>query len=327
MGSSFSIINRLLPFATPGTPLVQDLVHLAAICGVLYLAPQIQQWMQIKTQNPRDTHHSSPQPVGGRHDRVPEAREDAELETIPMDVLGQELPNQDVEIHLPETDREPGDDAVQLAQPAPAQPGRVPAQRNVGVKKAKSLARRDQRRAYHEFQRAQGDAQRTRDAEGAAEREAALAAEKERRKAAEAALEARKTKEREQKREQERRDREEEIRRRELTVQIVKGELNSQRMCNLFEVARRMGDDVDEEWIEKILTASGMIGMKGGVMTMITSMGWVVCLRSEDMNAVYTGVLQEQNGCNESIDFEALGARLESYLRQQAQRDSIGSSS
>jgi len=324
MGSSLSMFNRLLPFATPGTPLAQDLVHLAAICGLLYLAPQIQQWMQKQTPNPQGTHDSFPQPDEGRDDRVAEAGEEAALEVNPVDVLGQDAPNPDADIRLPETNGEPGVDMAERAQPGPAPPGRVPAQRNVGPKKAKSLARKDQRRAYHDFQRAQGDAQRTREAEGAAEREAALAMERGRRKAAEAALEAKKTKEREHKREQERRDMEDGIRRRELAVHIVKEELNSQRMCNLFEVARRMGDDVDEEWIEKILTASGMIGMKDGVMTMITSMGWAVCVHSKDMTAVYMAALQDQDGGDGCIDFEALGSKLETYLGQQAQRDSVG---
>jgi hypothetical protein len=46
MASIISLINRLLPFATPGTPLLQDLVHLGAICTILYYAPQIQHWAQ-----------------------------------------------------------------------------------------------------------------------------------------------------------------------------------------------------------------------------------------------------------------------------------------
>ena len=51
MASIVGFLNRFLPFATPGTPLLQDLIHLGAICTLLYYAPQIQHWAQAQ-QNP-----------------------------------------------------------------------------------------------------------------------------------------------------------------------------------------------------------------------------------------------------------------------------------
>jgi len=36
---------------------------------------------------------------------------------------------------------------------------------------------------------------------------------------------------------------------------------------------------VDVEWVEKIVVAGGIVGRRGGVVTMITGMGFVVKLR------------------------------------------------
>ena len=318
MASYLSFINRLLPFATPGTPLLQDLLHLAAICGLLYYAPRIQEWVQYR-----------PYDVGGEHDAQAAAGDEV------ADDGDQALPEEPIEAGaaddagggegddheirgaaneaIPEAHRGPADEG---AQPGPARAPNIPTERNVGAKKAKSLARRDQRRAYHEFQRSQGEAQRTRDAEGAAEREAVLAAERERRRAAEATSEAKKAKERELRREQERREREEEIRRRELTVSIIRQELEESMMCDLFRVAKQVGGDVDEEWVEKILHASGLIGKKGDAMTFITSTGWAVRVSAQDMATLYqTAIKNDEGDGNGRVSYEGLGGILEGVLR------------
>lgn len=302
MSSIFSFINRLLPFATPGTPLVQDLGHLLALCSLLYFAPQIQVWIQ-GTSTPAFVDDS-----GNTHDEPNENPIDADVvEPLQQDDTG---PAPEPE-HVNVENGEP----LEAQEADPVRPGPVTEirdQRQIGAKKAKSLARRDQKRAYHEFQRSQGEAQRARDAEGAAERDAALAAERERRKATEAALEAKKAKEREKRRDQERREREDEIRRRELTVRLVRRELEERKRCDLFKVARQVGDDVDEEWVEKILHASGMIGRKGETMTMITGMGWVVRVNREDMVALYkTAQLKRGKG---TFAYDELGVMLESIL-------------
>ncbi|KAK5128825.1 hypothetical protein LTR85_000158 [Meristemomyces frigidus] len=318
MTSLLNVFNRFLPFATPGTPVVQDLLHLLAICGLLYYAPHIQDWVQRRRVGEVDRDQDIGQegePVPNDGDEAPEDQHndagDAAIDAgEPREAAG--VPEHEAQQPQPANIDE-------AAQAGPAHAVNIPTHRNVGAKKAKSMARRDQRRAYHEFQRSQGEAQRALDAEGAAEREAALAAERERRRVAEAALIAKNAREREQKREAERREREEEIRRREQAVGIVKRDLEETRMCDLFKVAKQAGGDVDEEWVEKILKAGGVIGRKGDVMTMITSMGWVVRVSEEDMAKLYRAALEREKDSEDGqVGFDALGSMLEVYLREQA---------
>ena len=130
-------------------------------------------------------------------------------------------------------------------------------------------------------------------------------------------MEAKKAKEREQKREAERKEREDEIRRRELTLSLVKGELEDRKACDLFAVAKQVGGDVDEEWVEKILNAGGVIGRKGDVITMVTSMGWAVRVSASDMAALYRKVLEEDKSSEDgTVSYDALGGALQSILQQ-----------
>ncbi|EME47578.1 hypothetical protein DOTSEDRAFT_69502 [Dothistroma septosporum NZE10] len=323
MASLMSITNRLLPFAAPGTPLLQDVIHLVVVCVLLYFAPQIQEWIQ-KKRNSQD-------PIGeteaeALYDTATQGEQPEEHEV--QDPGQQEQANFEQETDDNENDGLGNDDFRQFEQqrnahqeaiPGPANvPENLPPHRDVGAKKAKSLARRDQKRAYHEFQRAQGEAQRARDAEGAAEREKAQAEERERRKAVEAKLEAKKARERERKKEQERKERGEEIQRRDAAVAIVRGELEERRMSNLFDVARTVGGDADEVWVEKILNAAGMLGRSPtGVLTVVTSSGWVVTVSKEDMAMVYKRAGEEGlGGRNGKIGFDELGELLETVLRE-----------
>lgn len=324
MASLLSYVNRLLPFATPGTPLLQDLIHLAAICGVLYFAPQIQEWYRNSAQRSRQA-----QPLADEHeagfrtqDHDANTQDGPQNNHVPTNVPpppAVEDDDSDSEASGDEADFPVPDEegaAAGRAAPGPAAPRNID-RGPVGAKKAKALARRDQRRAYHEFQRAQGDAQRAKDAEGAAEREAELARERERRRAAEAAVEAKKAAEREAKRELERKERENEIRRREEAVAVVRADLEAKGMCELDRVARRLEGDVDVEWIERIIRAAGLLGRKEDVTTMITSTGWVVRVSAEDMRMVYQRALElsakQEDG---KISFGSLGGMLEERLRQ-----------
>jgi hypothetical protein len=164
--------------------------------------------------------------------------------------------------------------------------------------------------------RSQGEAQRARDAEGAAEREAALAAEKERRRATAAALDAKKAKEREERREREEQGRMEELKRRELAVSIVRDELAARNMSDLFKVAEQVGGDIDEDWVEAMLNAAGVIGRKGGTMTMVTSMGWVVEVTEEQMANLYIAAAEHRMGGEDGkVELNELGTVLETILR------------
>lgn len=324
MASIFGLLNKLLPFATPGTPLLQDLVHLGAICTLLYYAPQIQTWAQQQQHDHRapdsgladDSGAPIHAPTGPNgHDQEPR---EAQVE--------ENQPNERVAVNIPEDEEDDDlDDAnadVLEGEAGPANGPDIPntpAHRNVGAKKAKSLARKDQRRAYNEFMRSQGEAQRAQEAEGAAEREAALAVEKERRRAAAAAYEAKKAKEREQKREAERKQREEEIRSRELAVSLVRDALDDDGMCDLFKVARQVGGDVDEEWVERILRASDVVGMKDGVLTMITSVGWAVRVSQQDVRQLYeNAAVQDVSDASGAISYDQLGGMFETILKERA---------
>lgn len=316
MSTVLALINRLLPFATPGTPLLQDLLHLGALCALLYYAPRLQEWAQRRNLPDDDV------AVNGLNEAVPEDGLDDSDNDVhdPRAVEGPDIIEQNIRFaedaqarHAPPAAPQVND-VNEEAPPGPANVPNTEAQRNVGAKKAKSLARKDQKRAYHEFQRSQGEAQRARDAEGAAEREAGLAAERERRQATEAALEAKKAKERETKRERERKEREDEVRRRNLVIGTVRRELDDSKVCDLWKVAKVVGGDVDEEWVEKILDVAGMIGMRNGVMTMITEMGWAVRVTGADMAKLYETAVagSKQDGV---VEYEELGPLLESIIR------------
>ena len=308
-----SLLNRLLPFATPGTPLFQDLLHLAALCTLLYFAPQIQQRLRASNGD----------------DHVGLEADVDNMDTGALDT-DHEIANDDRQVNEPgravnevqdgpafEGDREvfDHDGPLHEDQPGPPAPGDIPAQRNVGAKKAKSLARRDQRRAYNEFMRSQGDAQRARDAEGAAEREAALMTQRGRRKAAEVALETKRRKERDQRREQEESEWIKEMRRRELALDLVRDGLDTSKTCDLFKISRQIGDDVDEEWVEEILRASGTLGRKEDTVTMLTSTGWAVRVSEMDMAKLYTTAVEDGMGDGQGrIDSMELGTMLETVI-------------
>lgn len=316
MASSMRLLNRFLPFATPGTPLIQDIVHLAVLCVLLYFAPQIQQrvenWRAQTVRVEAEAHDGQLRDDAEHHDVVAEGHANAQdIEAIQDDNLVRG--NQQAD-DRPGEDFQNVNDGVENGQPGPAT---LAPTRNVGAKKAKSLARKDQKRAYNEFMRSQGDAQRARDAEGAAEREAALANERERRALIEKDLQSRKMQEREAKRARDEQGRKEIARRTELVLDMVQAELDSRRMCNLFKVADALGDDVDEEWVERVLKASGMVGKTDESITMVTETGWVVTIIADDMNAVYQTAIEDDLGDdNGRITHEDLAALFGRVLEQ-----------
>ncbi|KAG9839044.1 hypothetical protein KCU98_g15491, partial [Aureobasidium melanogenum] len=328
MVNPFSFIQRglniLLPFATPGTPLYQDLLHLAALCTALYYAPQIQAYIQERRQSRthNQAEHQAEQhipdlepeaPEPGQQQAAPPPRpfiEDAEEDEQEQpdapfnDFAGPAGPQQDGD-----DDGEPGP-----VNPRPQAPPGSNNNRTVGAKKAKSLQRRDQRRAYHEFMRSQGEAQRARDAEGAEEREAQLAVERARRAAKEAEVEARRAKEREEKRLKEEKAREEESQRRERAVRVVREELESRRVVDLEDVARQVGGNVGREWVEGLVRASGLLlESQGQYRTMVTANGWVVRIEREDMEALYSEAIADADA-DGAVAYAKLGERLERIL-------------
>lgn len=322
MSSLIGLLNRLLPFATPGTPLVQDVAHLAIICIGLYFASQIQEWLRERSAIASTPQHDDgPQEnaIFQGDDHV--ENDDIELATDGQDAIRGERPsdaaNAGDAAHVNPGAPGPGLD-LNVGEGQPGHARNVPQQRNIGAKKAKALARRDQRRAYNEFVRSQGDVQRAQDAQGAAEREAATLAEKDRRAAVEAAIEAKKAKEREQRRVREETARREEFRRRDYAIDVVRRQLETQKACNLSKVAREIGDDADEKWLEGVLRARGVVGSKGDVLTLVTGRGWVVRVTAEDMARVYRAASDAGLGDDAGrITFDDLGDLLHELLTQE----------
>ncbi|CZT18866.1 uncharacterized protein RCC_04711 [Ramularia collo-cygni] len=311
MASLLNLINRLLPFATPGTPIMQDLIHLGVIATLLYFAPQIQE----RFRQHRDDEVADTVLEDETHQEEPQQHVNEEAGNQDHDHIADEgNANQDA---MPDLDI-PGHPVEGEAGPADAP--NMPAQRNVGAKKSKSLARKDQRRAYNEFMRSQGEAQRARDAEGAAEREAEQNAERERRRAAAAVVEAKKAKEREERKERERTAHENEINRRDEVLGMVRRELDESGTSNLIDVAGRMGGDADEIWVERILNAGGVLGWSpdGERLTLVLSTGWVARVGRRDMQQVYkraasTGAADSKG----RISYGEFGRLLEVVLREQ----------
>jgi len=302
-------INRLLPFATPGTPLIQDLLHLAALCSALYFAPQIQAYYQRNIVH-RNSNHSN------QEENEAVAVEDAPWQApAPQEQPPQPEPQHDDHQEQAARDVNEADPADGAPGPANPRPRDIAA-REVGKKKAASLARRDQRRAYHEFQRQQGEQQRARDAEGAAEREAELARERERRAQTEAELREREAREREEKRAREAEAREREVRRREGAARTVREGLAERGMVRLAGVQESVGG-VDEAWVEGIVRASGVLGERDGSVTLLTGGGWVVRVSREDMDECYRRLLENDVG-DGKIASKEIGGMLESVIRERA---------
>ena len=309
------LFNRLLPFATPGTPVFQDICHLAAICILLYFAPQIQERLQRQRE--------AGQQDADEAESVPEAPPaealNGHIDAQQQDQLDEEG-ELDVDAFANAEQAPAGVNELNGREEGPAGPARpraIPPERNVGAKKAKALARKDRQRAYNEFMRSQGDAQRARDASGAAEREKTLAVERERRKAAADAFDTQKAKEREARRAKEEAARLEEIKRREAAIKIVKEALESRKACNLWRVAEQIGGDTDDEWVGSVLKTSGMLGKQADYLTMITTTGWVVSVTREDMASLYQEAIQADLGDKAGrIGYDELGNALERIIQR-----------
>lgn len=329
-----TLLNFLLPFTKPGTPILQDLIHTVVLCGTLYFAPQIAEWyntQQLASAPPGDEQTLQPPPEGQQTQQRVEAHEN--LQPAAADARAPFQPQIEDEAEQPHPQPGPAQEAHEPAQapfvpadgdPGPAFPNNAaerprptPANRAIGAKKAKSLARKDQRRAYHEFHRQEAELRRLADAEGKEEREAALAAEKARRAAAEAEIAERERKEREEVKREREREADEEAERRERVVGIVREEVESRGAVDLEGVAGREGRG--RKWIERVVRASGVLGAlereaEGKVV--VTSRGWVVRVDRGLMEEAYREAEvygEERDGI---VDFEAFGEMLERAVRK-----------
>ncbi|KAF8473557.1 hypothetical protein BDZ91DRAFT_759930 [Kalaharituber pfeilii] len=219
-------------------------------------------------------------------------------------------------------------DAPQPQNQAPTPPHRPPRTRTVGTKKAASLARRDQRRAYNEFIRSQALAA----AEAARAVEEELQEkqfeEKRRRALAEEEIDARREKERLQRLE---REREEERRWRE-DVEAIKREVMSgaggagrgRRAWNIKRDLVPLVKGRNDRWVVETLEREGLVGTREGdgggggngdigewEMGMVTGKGWYVIVGKRDIEKVYEG-LEEAGG--QGMSWGELGRMLQEVL-------------
>ncbi|KAH6025752.1 hypothetical protein HBI83_063680 [Parastagonospora nodorum] len=334
-----SLLNFLLPFTKPGTPLAQDIVHTAVLCGTLYYAPQIAEWYNARQH--RDAPPDAPdedtihQPGADPAPANPPPRQ-RQRENLPLDERLVLQPSDDEDDAQPPPLAptppfnqqnhniqepplpQPHDAGEGPANPNPDAPRNTPANRTVGAKKAKSLARKDQRRAYHEFHRQEAELRRLREQEGAEEREAELAAEKERRAKIEADIAAKEKEERARRKEEERREQEEENERRERVVDRVRREVWQRGCVDLLEQGRKEGKD--RLWVTRLVKASGLLSQLSteGSKVMITGDGWLVKVDQEITAQAYRDA--EMFGAKHGgrVGFEELGGFMERAVRARA---------
>lgn len=329
-----TLLNFLLPFTRPGTPIIQDLIHTAILCGTLYFAPQIAEWYNhqnhtITLREPPE--HGAPLAPNPPAENVVDGEREAEFEGIPVDerlVLQDDdedalpPPHAPTPPHaqnlqqppLPQAIDDPhmnGDAQAGPANPGPEHPRATPANRTIGAKKAKSLARKDQRRAYHEFHRQEAELRRLQDQEGREEREAAAQLERQRRKEIEESIIKKEREEREARKREMERDAEDEIERRDRVVWIVRDVVGRHGAVDLVDVAWKEGKD--KEWVEKLVRASGVLEkmQREGVRLMITKDGWLVRIDGSIMEKAYAEAeaFGKKNGGK--ISFEDLGGFME----------------
>ncbi|KAL1801050.1 hypothetical protein ACET3X_001392 [Alternaria dauci] len=344
----FTILNLLLPFTRSGTPLSQDLLHTAILCGTLYFAPQIGEWYNAQRQAPesgsdqREDHEDTNRAVEQAIRNREHPQEQEQGEQLPLDerlVLQddgteaarppraptppprqahvEDLP----EIHHPQQhnhDEQEGQLPDDAFAPGPANPPPQqnanrppPTQRVVGTKKAKSLARKDQQRAYNEWLRSEAEMRRLQEAEGREEREAASAAEKARRAAVEEEIRERARQEREERKAEEKREAELEAARRERVVAFVREKMRQKGAVDLVDAAWNEGKD--RLWVERLIKASGLIQQlqKEGGHIMITGRDWLVRIDQNVMARAYAEAEQLGQSNGGKVGFEEFGGILE----------------
>ena len=330
MGAIFSTIrqtlNLLLPFTHPGTPLYQDLVHTTVLIGTLYYAPQIADYYNAQHDALPIVDQLDAQHADGQHD-TPAPDEDVLLDDnwVLQDDGDNENDAVEPPPHAPtpppgQLHNPPQEEAWNNGDPGPAndRPQPTRANRVVGAKKAKSLARRDQRRAYHEFHRSQAEQRRLQEEAGREEREAALAAEKARRADVERELAEEKREKQARKREEERREVEEELRRRERVVERVRDEIGRKGAVDLVDVA--MSEGKDKLWVERLVKASGIMGQleRDGEKALITGEGWFVRVDAELLGKAYEEAAAFGDSRNGTVSFANFGGILEKTVRARA---------
>ncbi|KAI5783590.1 hypothetical protein EDC01DRAFT_212357 [Geopyxis carbonaria] len=226
---------------------------------------------------------------------------------VPLDTHGAHDPNapEDSESE-PESDAENGDadngDAEAVDGPAQHQP-RTVRTRTVGPKKMRSIQRRDQRRAYHEFLRSQAE-QREEQENDLREEEKERAFENARRRAlVEEEIAERKEKERIEREKAEGKLREREKK----DADKLKNLLRGKKCFEVEKLARSVGRE--RPWVEMVLKREALMGVDQGVFRTITRDGWWISVGEEDLEILW-GRLKESG----KMSWNDMGSALEEIL-------------
>lgn len=296
MASLIRLVNAFLPFTNPATPVLQDVVHLAVLCTFLWFAPKIE-WRDLKGRVLGWERVGEEEVEGAQNEGVAEGEGgglEGEANAEP------ELPDQpnhqpnDAVFPPPGLDEGGFDGFGGQDEAGPANPHQPPRRaenhnREVGAKKAKSLARRNQQRAYNEFLREQGEAERAEWARDAKERAEKLEEERAKRVARE-----QKIKDKERKEREVRKMREEEERREELDAirdagEIIREGLEVDGFVRCEDLARKV--QRDNTWVERLIRREGVLGIRyvdeKREVTMLTARGFVVRVNDDMMKIAY----------------------------------------
>jgi len=324
-------LDILLPFTDPSTPLIRDIIHTIALLSALYYAPNIIECVpphqslpefpdteteedDVPDEAANDIPHLRPQAI------VEDGSSEEELDFEPPP-LAPTPPPQGFN-GAPDGAFQDNDAGVGPANPNQNHTPRPTQARVVGAKKAKSLAKKDQRRAYHEFVRQRAEAERAAEAEGAEEREEALYEEKRRRAAVEEEIRNKAKEERGKKKEEEKREAEQELHKREKCLEYVKEALVKRGLVDLNMVAR--STEKEREWVERLVRAGGVIDgsreVRDGKCTIITSQGWLVRVDESVMKEAYGRATEiGQQRADGRVSLEDVGACLEKVVKARAQ--------
>ena len=217
---------------------------------------------------------------------------------VPPELEEEEVPANDA--RLPQFNAR-GDGAAAAAGPAGGQTRpHIPHTRNVGAKKARSLARRDQRRAYHEFLHSQAAMRASAAAATAEEEHERIFEEKRRRALIEDEIAAKKEAERKARLEAEKKGAEKE-----------RGDVDGLKKKVAAPGAWRvstLGGKRGEAWGVEVLRREGLVGkVRGGEdVGIITGEGWYVRLGERQLELI-SGEIEKKG----RMEWREIADRLE----------------
>lgn len=191
-----------------------------------------------------------------------------------------------------------GQGPTPAAVPAAAVVDRTPRTRTVGAKKARSLARRDQRRAYHEFLQSQQSERARQAAVVAEEDEERLFEEKRRRALAEEEIVALRQSVKEERARAESKREEEQRRDLEKVRDTVTARSAGKIAWSVDGLARLVRRD--EAWVRGALKSEGLLGCKGNEVRMITEEGWYLVVGEAELRVLYEEI--EKRGKMEWVE-------------------------